>query len=98
MKKLNEYQTPETDAITGRCAVTVRDGVNSQKLTVIAATYAEKCLDLERRLAMCRDALLEIAHCDDLVIRGENDHPEIIRRLRFAVNLSEETIESTEPK
>jgi hypothetical protein len=64
----------------------------------VAETIKQRERDLERRLAMCRDALREIAHCDDLVIRGENDHPEIIRRLRFAVNLSEETIEATEPK
>ena len=84
MKKLNEYETPET---VKAC--------NTVKNLSDFIAFAE---DLERRLAMCRDALREIAHCDDLVIRGENDHPEIIRRLRFAVNLSEETIEATEPK
>ena len=84
MKKLNEYETPET---VKAC--------NTVKNLSDFIAFAE---DLERRLAMCWDALREIAHCDDLVIRGENDHPEIIRRLRFAVNLSEETIEATEPK
>lgn len=88
MKKLEEYETPETDKIAH---------AGLPDLAYISEmTY--KARKLERKLAMCRDALLEIAHCDDLVIRGENDHPEIIRRLRFAVNLSEETLETTEPK
>lgn len=34
-------------------------------------------------------ALNSIAHCDDLVIRGEDDGPELARRLRFAVNTAE---------
>ena len=34
-------------------------------------------------------ALTAIARCDDLVMRGEDDGPELARRLRFAVSTAE---------
>jgi hypothetical protein len=44
---------------------------------------------LDRRNKRLAAALNAIAHCDDLAIRGEDDGPELARRLRFAVNTAE---------
>jgi len=43
-------------------------------------------------------ALNAIAHCDDLVIRGEDDGPELARRLRFAVNTAEAALSGQNAK
>lgn len=40
-------------------------------------------------------ALYAIAHCDDLVLQGEDDGPELARRLRFAVNTAEAALSAT---
>lgn len=48
--------------------------------------------DLEKKL---RRALWAVAHCDDLRIMGEDDGPEIYRRLRYAVSGAEKALEGT---
>ena len=44
-----------------------------------------------------REALDKVAHCDDLVYCGEDDGPELFRRLRFAVNTAEDALTAPPP-
>jgi hypothetical protein len=44
------------------------------------------------RIKALQGALQSIAHCDDLVITGEDDGPELAKRLRFAVNTAEQAV------
>ena len=53
------------------------------------ATVLRMAADIVAMSGRQAAALHAIAHCDDLVIRGEDDGPELARRLRFAVNTAE---------
>jgi phage tail tape-measure protein len=54
-----------------------------------SATILQMAADIVAMSGRQAVALNAIAHCDDLVIRGEDDGPELARRLRFAVNTAE---------
>jgi len=64
MKNLNEYPTPITNAAFDLCSETLEKcgdspTLNGNALAFTADTMAGIALDLERKLALCRDALAE---------------------------------------
>jgi len=77
MKNLNEYETPETDAIWKN-----------------NGNILEHARDLERRLAMCRDALKEL-----MPFVLETYYPECATsEFKSAVENAKETLKETEQK
>lgn len=82
MKKLNEYETPETDA------------KYTDDYYLNGYVDEDHARDLERRLAMCRDALKELM---PFVI--ETYYPECATsEFKSAVENAQETLKATEPK
>jgi len=55
----------------------------------VAARYIVEIDALKAENQRLREALELIAHCDDSIITGEDDGPELARRLRYAVNTAE---------
>jgi len=77
MKKLNEYETPETDA------------KYTDDYYLNGYVDEDHARDLERRLAMCRDALRGLLDCISET-RGKD--------ATEAVYNAQETLKETEPK
>lgn len=85
MKKLEEYETPLTDA-------EVKRRWELLKTTSIGNDFAR---DLERKLAMCRDAL---RNCRNALANRHAEQSYYSSDVEEALHISTKTLESTEPK
>ena len=89
MKKLEEYETPETEK-----TMAILESLGfKEKGWYATGKLAEHSRDLERKLAMCRDVLKQYddAFCDGPENCGYLRFEEIYEQARI-------TLESTEPK
>ncbi len=88
MKKLEEYETPETEK-----AMAILESLGfKEKGWYATGKLAEHSRDLERKLAMCREALREIANTQATRANIGWMIPADIR------DDAEETFKATEPK
>ena len=83
MKKLNEYETPETDKACGFYDLD----------TAVDANFAR---DLERRLLMCRDALMETSHFWQAVIMHFGPVHAAKQAEKEALAIRDETLKATQ--
>lgn len=82
MNALDQYPAPRTDGISGQCALLVLEAQEDpSKLSSVAQQiiekYAYECLRLERKLALCREALSNIRRCARIAEADWNDKPSI---------------------
>lgn len=89
MKKLNEYKTPETDSAS---ILGIDTWADSEYV------HIDHVSDLERRLAMCRDALMETSHFWQAVIMHFGPVHAAKKAEKEALAIRDETLKETEPK
>jgi len=81
MKNLNEYETPET--------------VKACKTVKNLSDFIAFAEDLERRLAMCRDAL---RNCRNALAKRHSEQSYYSSDVTEALEISTQTLKATEPK
>lgn len=84
MRNLTEYPTPETDALEDSISESESDYRAFQKMK-------RKAIDLERRLAACREALDEITGEFEAILKTKNAYTggiNILSRAREALTLT----------
>ena len=95
MKKLNEYETPETDALANdRAWLTT----GHEFTDADARAFLDHACDLERRLAMCRDALMETSVFWQAVLMHFGPVHAAKQAEKEALAIRDETLKETEPK